>query len=288
MNSLPSMLSSRLKMPEQASISARDDGLYYDTVGGWAEDKHKLVQLYEHLFSTGMKNKWDERICIDLYSGSGLARIRDTNRFVCGSPILALSAKDSRYIFCEENSAALTALKTRVAKSFPDRTVSFVEGDCNAKVEEVCNHIPTGGALTFCLADPYDLSIRFSTVSRIAEYRTDFLILLALYMDANRNEANYLAPENRKIDDFLGVPDWRERWKHRSADIKFPRFLAEEYAKQMEGLGYLPVPFARMKQVRSDVRNLPLYHLALFSRHELAYHYWDQVLKYSSTQTSFW
>ncbi len=39
-----------------------------------------------------------------------------------------------------------------------------------------------------------------------------------------------------------------------------------------------------MKQVRSDVKNLPLYHLALFSRHELAYEYWDEVLKYSTPQ----
>jgi hypothetical protein len=39
-----------------------------------------------------------------------------------------------------------------------------------------------------------------------------------------------------------------------------------------------------MKAIRSDVRNLPLYQLALFSRKELAYEYWDDVLKYSNSQ----
>jgi len=46
----------------------------------------------------------------------------------------------------------------------------------------------------------------------------------------------------------------------------------------------LPVGFDNMKQVRSDVKNLPLYHLALFSRHTLAFEYWNEVLKYSTPQ----
>ena len=41
-----------------------------------------------------------------------------------------------------------------------------------------------------------------------------------------------------------------------------------------------------MKLVRSNEKNLPLYYVALFSRHELAYKYWEDVLKYSTDQTS--
>ncbi len=43
-----------------------------------------------------------------------------------------------------------------------------------------------------------------------------------------------------------------------------------------------------MKLVRSVEKNLPLYYLALFSRHEMAYHFWDDVLKYSADQRSLW
>ena len=116
----------------------------------------------------------------------------------------------------------------------------------------------------------------------------DFLFVLALHMDANRNVANYTDPKNLKIDEFLGLSDWRERWAKQAGKLSFPQFLAEVYATQMETLGYLPVPFHKMKQVRSDVKNLPLYHLALFSRHDLAYKYWDEVLKYSTAQQSLW
>ena len=44
----------------------------------------------------------------------------------------------------------------------------------------------------------------------------------------------------------------------------------------------------QMKLVRSDDKNLPLYYLALFSRHDTAYKFWKDVLKYSTDQSSFW
>jgi three-Cys-motif partner protein len=277
-------------MTYQPTIPAKDDGLFFSEVGSWVEDKHSLVALYDSLFSTGMKSKWDSRVYVDLYAGPGLLKIRDTNRFIWGSPILALSVKDSfdKYIFCENDAEALDALKKRVAGNFPDADVEFVHGSCDEQVDRIDRLIPratkTNRVLSFCFVDPYDLSLKFSTIRKIAEHFVDFLFLLALHMDANRNLAAYLDMKNRKIDNFLGVPEWREKWAGLPEPKSFPRFLAEMYAGQMRALGYLPVGFDRMKQVRSDVRNLPLYHLALFSRHQLAYKYWDEVLKYSTPQ----
>lgn len=39
-----------------------------------------------------------------------------------------------------------------------------------------------------------------------------------------------------------------------------------------------------MKEIRSDDKNLPLYHLALFSRSGRAYEFWDEVSKYATDQ----
>jgi hypothetical protein len=104
-------------------------------------------------------------------------------------------------------------------------------------------------------------------------------------MDANRNLAPYLNPDNSKVEDFLGLPEWRTLWQTEERQgKKFPRFLAEQYSKQMETLGYLPMPWGKMKQIRSTEKNLPLYSLALFSRHELAHQLWEQVLRYSTNQ----
>ena len=268
-----------------------DDELACLDVGRWAEDKYRLVQLYDQLFTTGMKNKWDIRVYIDLYAGPGISRIRTTDRLLLASPLLALGVADpfDRYIFCENDSSRLSALEKRVNQLFPDADVRFVCGDCNDKVEEICGHIPSSSkehrVLSFCFIDPFDISIRFSTVRRLSSYYMDFLFLLALHMDANRNLDHYLNPDNSKIEGFLDLPGWRERWRiAEGGGTSFPRYLAEEYSRQMEELGYLPVPWHKMKQVRSDEKNIPLYRLTLFSRHSLAYQFWDEVLRYSTDQ----
>ena len=56
-------------MASKYSISVPDDGLPKTEVGPWAEDKYRIVALYDELFSTGMRKKWETRVYIDLYAG---------------------------------------------------------------------------------------------------------------------------------------------------------------------------------------------------------------------------
>jgi three-Cys-motif partner protein len=271
--------------------SPQDDGLPFSIAGPWAEEKYALVSLYDSLFSTGMKNKWDCRVYIDLFSGPGLVRIQDSNKFLWGSPMQAVLVKDmfDVYIFCERVPQYLDALKERVRRHRPSANAYYVAGDCNSQVEEICRHIPKASknfkVLSFCFVDPFNLGgVKFSTISRIADQFVDFLVLLALHMDANRNERLYTSNKNHRIDEFLGESDWRTSWAKHQSGINFPRFLAEEYAQRMMTLNYLPVPFHSMKPIRSNVKNLPLYHLALFSRSDMAEKYWKEVLKYGTPQ----
>jgi len=273
---------------------ARDDGLVAPDVGAWTEDKHRMVSLYSTLFSSSMKAKWSRRIYVELYSGAGFSRIRGTSKFVLGSPILALKVNDpfDKYVFCEERANKLEALKVRAKRIAPNADIAYVEGDCNKRTSEILAEIPRGSsedsALSLCFADPFDIGLEFGTIRTLACARyVDFLVLLALGMDANRNYEHYLREDADKVDKFLGSDNWRERWATAQWDaIKFTRFLADEFTKSMATLGYIPPPHYTMKEVRSHEKNLPLYRLALFSRHERAYRLWDQVLKYSTDQTS--
>lgn len=279
-------------MVSRDELVAENDGLPMAGVGPWAEDKYRLLALYDRLFSTGMKFKWDLRIYVDLYAGGGLSRVQGTNKILTGSPIIALGVADpfDHYVFCEQNDNLLRALKARVSRLFPQARASFLLGDCNDRVDEILALIPasspTQKVLSLCFADPHSLSIKFSTVKKLAKHRMDFLFLLALWMDANRNEEHYLNPKNPKIDEFLESSDWRARWTAQKEErIRFPQFLAEEFSRGMVSLGYLHQPFYRMKLVRSEM-NLPLYHLALFSRSDRAYDFWEKVLKLSTDQGS--
>jgi three-Cys-motif partner protein len=275
-------------------VEVPGDNLICPEVGKWTEEKHSLVSMYAKLFSTGMKNKWETRVYIELYAGAGFSRIRDSSRIIAGSPIRALLLEDpfDKYIFCEKRPEEMEALKARASKLARSADISYILGDCNEQVQDIVEaipvHSPGHGVLSLCFADPYDIGIRFDTFRKLSERYVDFLVLLALYSDANRSYKRYVMEDADKVDNFLGSETWRERWKRAEANgVKFPKFLAEEFAQRMETLGYLPTPIYRMKRVRSDEKNLPLYYIALFSRKPLAFEFWDDVLKYSTDQTAF-
>ena len=268
-----------------------DDGLITPEVRPWAEEKYRLLALYDELFSTGMKNKWDCRVYVDLYAGAGHSRIEGTKKVLRGSPLLALSVPDpfDKYVFCEEDRGLLDALKVRVSRIRPGADVSYVAGNCDAKVEQILGHIPKASSnfrvLSLCVVDPFDFGLKFATLRRLSEVFIDFVVLLAIGMDANRNYEHYVDGASRKIDEALGNSEWRDRWKEVGVKRSdFRPFLANEFARSMETLRYLRTPLDRMKQVRSLENNLPLYYLALFSRSETAFKFWDDVLKYSSDQ----
>ncbi len=276
------------------NLTIDDDGLVCAEVHHWAEEKYRLLALYDDLFSSGMKNKWDQRVYIDLYAGGGISHVQGTRTFLKGSPIIALTVECpfDKYIFCEEDEDLLAALKARSERIAPGANISCVQGSCDAKVAEICEAIPKGSSenrvLSLCFVDPFDFGIKFETLRRLAQFYMDFVVLLAIGMDANRNYDHYVEGNSPKIDEALGNTEWRDRWK--AAGVRrrdFRRFLATEFSKGMEVLGYLPTPLNCMKQVKSDEKNLPLYHLALFSRHQMAHKFWGQVLKYSTDQNSF-
>jgi len=171
----------------------------------------------------------------------------------------------------------------------PNTNVAYITGDCNERIVDICKEIPAASkahtVLGFCLVDPFDLGIKFRSIRRISRFYLDFLCLLALHMDANRNYIRYLSDDSDKVDEFLGSTTWRERWKQQQiTGLQFPKFLATEFSEQMRSLRYIPPPFYSMKEVRSDEKNLPLYHLALFSRNSRAYDFWNEVLEYSDDQ----
>jgi three-Cys-motif partner protein len=263
--------------PEAQKIRVTDDGLVCPEIRRWAETKYRLIALYDELFATGMKNKWHQRVYIDLYSAAGYGRIKGTETILMGSPLIALTVAHpfDKYIFCEEDEGLLEALKARVKRIAPKAGVTYISGSCDDKVADICAAIPKGSSTN-------------NTIRKLSTVFVDFLVLLAVGMDANRNYAHYVDGEHKKIDEALGNTDWRERWRNNHVNRRnFIPFLAGEFALSMRTLDYLEQRLDQMKLVKSDEKNLPLYYLALFSRHSTAYQFWQQVLKYGTDQSSF-
>lgn len=269
-----------------------DDGQYVEDVGKWAEKKYRHIGYYAKMFSTGMKNKWECLVYIDLFAGAGLARIKNTQRIVAASPMLALNVdnKFNRYIFCEIDDTKINALKSRIKKYFNELDTHFIEGDVNTKVDEIVGLIPRASkkfrVLGFCVVDPYNMGcLNFSTIEKLAKYFIDFFVLIPSMMDANRNEKVYTELTNNHIECFIGDECWRENWcRKKNQSTNFGSFILMSFGKKMQSLGYQPTVENDFLCVRNPYNNSPLYHLGLFSRSDQGKKFWNTTKKYSEPQ----
>jgi three-Cys-motif partner protein len=275
--------------------SLDDDGLLTPEIGTWGEEKYRHVQLYASLFIRSMRAKWDSLIYLDIFAGSGRSRIRGTRRIVSASPLLVLGMPEAfdKYIFCEGRQVNAAALEKRCHQDFPNRKVTVIPGDANALTEEIIAEMPRPGksqkVLGFCFLDPFQMqNLHFSTVAALSQRFMDFLVLIPSSMDANRNEHNYLQPQNKTFENFVGNPEWRSRWiKEKASGKSFEHFVVEEFGRSMLGLGYIDPGLKEAMMIRSDDKNLPLYRLALYSKHKLGSKFWREAKKYSNPQTGF-
>lgn len=271
-------------------IEVSDDGLTTPEVGNWSFQKWGLLGAYCNIFTTGMRKKWDQLVYIDLFAGAGFAKIKGADRMYCSSALVAMSIpeKFDKYILCEKEPELMDALKQRVSRLYPGLNVSFVSGDSNEKIDQIKSEIPPyargNTLLPFYFVDPFSLDLHFSTIRELAEGLMDFLILLALHMDANRNLQNYLDENSEKIELFVDEPNWRDEFQQFGSDGKaFIRYLADKYDQNMIQLGY--VKPEKKHQVRSSIKNLPLYYLAFYSKHKRGNDFYKKVKKTATGQT---
>jgi len=170
----------------------------------------------------------------------------------------------------------------------PDLNIDYIEGDTNKRIHQVRAQIPKfskgNTVLSFCFVDPFSLNLDFSTIKVLGgDLNVDFLILLALGMDANRNLGSYLDENNDRIAKFIDDEHWRQNFESNYKGKDFIRFLSDRYDENMVELGY--VSPALKHQIRSNVKNLPLYHLAFYSKHPLGNEFWKKVKQYGNFQT---
>ena len=270
------------------SIEWIDDGLDFEDVGYWAEDKARLLRVYNEQFTTAMREKWHNLVYIDLFAGSGAAKIKDKDKIIMGSPLVAASAKNpfSKYIFSDSRGKKLSVLKERMDKYYPSHDCDYIEGDCNDEIEEIMSKIPrhskSSSLLCFCFIDPYALHIKFETIRRLSEKFMDFAINLPLEMDGARNIELYEG-KHRRINELLGDENWRDNWaKSKKEGKNIVLFLSEEFTKRMEKLEF-KAPEGHITLIKAEW--LKLYRIVFFSRHKAGLDFWKNAQTSSSRQT---
>lgn len=263
-----------------------DDGLVTPDVGNWGEKKYKLVGHYCNIFSSAMKNKWN-LVYIDLFSGAGYTKIRETDAILKSSALIALSVPTpfDYYAFNELDPKKYKALTERVNRHKNGSPVDVFNLDANASVDTIIKKIPNfnngKGNLIFCFVDPFSLNLNFSTIKALAAHKVDILLLLALQMDGRRNFGIYIDEENTRIEEFLDNKNWRAEFEKEYNEKTFIKFLSDQFDNNMKKLSYLTD--VNKQQIKTD-SGLGLYYMAFYSKHSLGSKFFSTITKSSDDQ----
>jgi hypothetical protein len=96
--------------------------------------------------------------------------------------------------------------------------------------------------------------------------------------DVRTNFKRYYEDEsNSRIAELIDAPNWRSEFRDTGGSVV--RFVLHKFDQAMSGLGYHPSRDRLIHQVKIARKNVFLYSLVFYSRHELGQSFWRETLR---------
>jgi len=253
-----------------------------DDVGPWSEQKLKLLQKYLRAYVQILsKQEWCKGYeYIDAFAGSGKPKSRDEQRYVDGSPRVALGLTPAftRYHFIELSDWRRKKLEALVAE-FSNREVRIYGGDCNEALQN--RIVPQLSESSFRRAiaflDPFGMQLEWETLEAMAKVKTIEVLLNFPVMAINRN-VRRRHPQSIPVslvdamNRFWGTEEWRaelfesvptlfgeETVRVKQSGIE----LGERFRKRLKTV----YPHTTSPLLMANSKNAPLYCL-MFAGHK--------------------
>ena len=265
-------LSSADDSPWTDGFSA-EDALAVRESGPWAEEKHKHLTYYGRMFGTGMKNRFENRVYLELFGGPGRCRFPNGSEGP-GSPLQMLDLEFTKFVFIERNVTGAQALETRIAAHPRMADATVYCGDCAEAVRKI--ELPQSKCLALTFVDPTGIShCPFSLIQTLRKrIRTDLLINFPHGMGLKLNQHQYSANEKSILTRFLGTDAWGKFVTAKPGE--FVRGVLDLYKEQLRGLDY---HVGSHEVVIRNQQQTPIYMLVFASRDPLGVAFWDRTMK---------
>ena len=272
---------------KRGELTPASDGVSGRCVGVWSKEKVYYIQRYAEIFSTGMKDRFPNRIYVDLFAGPGMCVLDDGSGEFNGSPIAALrtTVPFSRLHLVENGAEEFAALEIRVNRSERATTVKLYPEDANAAVKKIRPHLASS-SLALAVIDPNGLAFSFDALKTLTDdRRVDLIYLFPDGMDIRRNLERFLETDTR-LDNVLGTTDWRERMKEELR--RYPSLdengvcpgattlILRTFKDQLAKLGYIDVLSGDEIRFKNR-KQAPLYLLVFASKHPRGHEFWKKI-----------
>jgi three-Cys-motif partner protein len=254
-----------------------DDGLLVEQVGNWVIDKHKILADYIQA-SGAARRKFlkNGTAFIDVFSGPGRSKLRDTRTFVDGSSIVAFKqgkkslAAFSSIEISDARDDLLQAADTRLRRL--EAPVVPTQGPAIVAMQRIVTELNPYG-LHFAFFDPHNLgALSFSLFEHLVPLRhIDVLVHVSL-LDLRRNVDRYSTEEYEQFDDF--APGWREQINVDQNQKALRAAIIKYWSSKVEALG---LPRAEHCEIITGDHGQHLYWLMLLSKSDFAHKLWREI-----------
>ncbi len=258
-------------MPNNFSAT---DNLLVRKSGEWAKRKHHYLNNYCGITTNAMRNKF-KLVYLDVMAGPGRCWIEETSEEFPGSPLVALNHDFSEYIFIEDDTESVSALKQRVANHPKANKIRIISENWMDVVESGKLKF-NDATLVVAFVDPTGISqTPLAAMKKLAQSpRIDLLLTIQYRLGITWNVPQYRKSKSGQtaLDNFLGDQSWHD-WENKEAG-EFGRLAVEHFCDRFQqeegfiGTRHVPIPETN-----------PLYRFTLFSRHPLGENFWLKVLK---------
>jgi three-Cys-motif partner protein len=264
---------------QTCSVLDPEDGLPLSCVGPWAEEKHARLRKYVDIswaarrkFVTGKGGA----NYLDLYCGPGRARIRETNRIIDGSCVVAAdeavktNTRFTEIHIADANESFVFAASTRLESR--GVTVKPYVGAAVDTAPAIAGSLGKFG-LHFAFVDPYDLkSLPFSVIEALAYLnRMDMLIHVSA-QDLQRNLRRYIQGAQSPLDEF--APGWRSAIDPMNSDATVRGQVLAHWLGLIRRKNMQP---SQGVEAVTGSKNQHLYWLVFVARHNLAMQFWEDI-----------
>ncbi len=181
--------------------------------GDWTENKIEILVEYATSYLTIM-NRYAGRfgwklLYFDGFAGSGFIKKgkKENQKTIIGAARRILEIDKPRpfdmYYFVEMDEKNAKTLSSQTVEAFPDKKIYVVNGDCNAKIDDMSRFLTTKGKKykTLAYIDPCGMQLEWKSLVALQKLSVDVWILVPTGMGVNR-----LLKKNGQISDA-----WLER-----------------------------------------------------------------------------
>lgn len=254
-----------------------------DTIGSWSIDKLNLLRKYLQAYVTVLRNQsWCKGYeYIDAFAGTGKPKSRDEQKYVDGSPRVALELLNpfTKYHFIESSNWRIKKLES-LRKEFPDHQIEIYPGDCNEVLRiKIVPTLPRNSykrAIAFL--DPFGMQLEWNTLEEVAQAQTIEVFLNFPMMAINRNVRRRRVEDiphgmRERMDRFWGTTDWEAELYIEEPTLFGPEQVRIEQSGKK--LGHIfrnrlkeVFPHCTVPVLMTNSKNAPLYCLIFVGHNE--------------------